>query len=148
MLRLLVIVPTAALAAIVLAGCPGEDQLVCIEVDPTCTPLYEPTWDNVFANTLRPKCGTGGGACHEGTGARGGLRLDEEAIGHRSLTISSKNYVRVDDVECSEMIQRIYSSSSSLIMPRGSSLPDAERCALTQWVVAGAPGPLDAGIAP
>lgn len=127
-------------------GCSGPDQLECVEVDPTCAPLYAPTWDNVFANTLRPKCGTGGGACHEGPGANGGLRLDESDIAYRTLTAQSKNYVELSDVPCSELIQRIYSTSSSLRMPKGSSLPDAERCALAQWVLAGAPGPVDAGV--
>ena len=128
------------------AACSGPDQLECIEVDPTCAPLYAPTWDNVFNNTLRPKCGTGGGACHEGSGAHGGLRLDEYETAYRTLTAASKNYVMLEDIPCSELIQRIYAASSSLRMPRGSSLPDSERCALAQWMLAGAPGPVDAGV--
>lgn len=129
-----------------LAACPGPDQLECIEVDPSCAPLYAPTWDNVFSNTLHPKCGTGGGACHEGASARGGLRLDDYDFAYRSLTAPGKNYVMVNDVPCSELVQRIYTSSSSLRMPRGSTLSDSERCALAQWVLAGAPGPVDAGV--
>jgi len=136
------------MSAVVLfaAACSGPDRLECIEVDPTCAPLYAPTWDNVFLNTLRPKCGTGGGACHEGPGSRGGLRLDESEFGYRSLTNTAKGYVRVNDVACSEILQRVYSDADSLRMPRGSSLPDSERCALQQWVLAGAPGPIDAGM--
>jgi hypothetical protein len=135
-----------AITLATLAGCPGQDQLECHEVDPACTPLYAPTWDNVFANTLHPKCGTGGGACHEGTGARAGLRLDDYDLAYQSLTAPGKPYVDVNDVACSEVIERIYASSSELRMPRGSSLPDAERCAIAQWVLAGAPGPVDAGV--
>lgn len=126
----------AACAAIALAGCPG-DELVCIELEPTCAPLYPPTWDNVFTNTIEPKCGTGGSGCHEGLNAKAGLRLDDPDTAHAMLT----NYVLPSDPGCSELLQRVYSTSSSLRMPRGSSLPEAERCALQQWVLAGAPGP-------
>jgi hypothetical protein len=123
-----------------LASC-GEDELVCIEVDPSCAPLYAPTWDNVFANTIEPKCGTGGGACHEGVNAQGGLRLDESMSAHAALTSPAHDYVLVGDPGCSQLLQRIYASSSKLRMPRGNTLPDSERCALQQWVLAGAPGP-------
>ncbi|MBZ0234087.1 MAG: hypothetical protein K8M05_17285 [Deltaproteobacteria bacterium] len=129
-------------------GCSGPDQLECVDVDPACAPLYAPTWENVFTNTLRPKCGTGGGACHEGVGAKGGLRLDESEVAYRTLTAPEKGYVIVDDASCSELVQRVYTPSSALRMPRGSSLPDSERCALTRWVLAGAPGPIDAGVGP
>lgn len=138
----------AVAATALLAGCPGEDELVCVTVEPSCAPLYQPTWDNVFANTLAPKCGTGGTGCHEGAGSKGGLRLDESEIAYRGLTSSIKNYVEPGDVGCSELIQRIYSTSSALVMPRGAPLSEAERCALTQWVSAGAPGPVDAGVGP
>ena len=127
------------MALALLASC-GEDELVCIEVDPSCTPLYAPTWDNVFTNTIQPKCGTGGGACHEGVNARG-LRLDDPATAHAALTSPAHDYVLPTDPGCSQLLQRIYASSSSLRMPRGDSLPDSERCAVQQWVLAGAPGP-------
>jgi hypothetical protein len=138
-------ITVAAVAIAMLAACPA-DHLECFDVDPTCQPLYAPTWDNVFANTLHPKCGTGGGACHEGTSARGGLRLDDHDLAYSSLTAPGKDYVMVDDVPCSQVIERIYASSADLRMPRGSSLPDAERCAIAQWILAGAPGPVDAGV--
>lgn len=132
----------AALAAVVLcAGCP-DDELTCVQVDLTCAPLYEPTWDNVVTNTLVPSCGTGNGVCHSTSGARGGLVLDDPATAYAHLA----RYVTPGDVSCSELTQRIFSTSSSLRMPRGSSLPAAEACAVAQWVAAGAPGPIDAGV--
>lgn len=137
----------AILSLVGSTGCSGPDQLECVEIDPSCTPLYPPTWENVFANTLDPKCGLGGGTCHAGASARAGLRLDQSDLAYQGLTDPSKDYVLVDDVACSELIQRIYSTSDKLRMPKGSSLPMAERCALTQWVLAGAPGPVDAGVA-
>ncbi len=136
----------AALAALTTLGASastacGEDELVCVDVDPACSPLYAPTWDNVYANTILPKCGTGGGACHEGASARGGLRLDDPVIAHQQLTDPAAGYVIVGDVSCSELIQRVNTASSSLLMPRGARLAASERCALAQWVLAGAPGP-------
>ena len=135
----------------VFAGCSSPDQLECAVIDPSCAPLYAPTWENVFANTLDPKCGLGGGTCHAGASARAGLRLDQSDLAYQGLTDPGRGYVLVDDVACSELIQRIYSTSDKLRMPKGSSLTTAERCAVTQWVLAGAPGPtvtIDAGVAP
>lgn len=126
---------------LVLASC-GEDELVCIEVDPSCTPLYAPTWDNVFNNTIEPKCGTGGGACHEGVNSRGDLRLDDPVTAHAALLSPAHDYVLLSNPGCSQLLQRVYSSSEELRMPRGDSLPEGERCALQQWVLAGAPGPV------
>jgi hypothetical protein len=134
----------AAVLAATLAAC-GEDPLVCVELDPTCAPLYPPTWDNVFDNTVHPKCGTGGSGCHEGVGARAGLRLDDRDLAYVNLT-TRKDYVLVDDPGCSQLLERVYTTSSSLRMPRGSRLSDAERCALSRWVLAGAPGPIDAAV--
>ncbi len=127
-------------------GCSGDDELECASIDPACTPLYAPTWDNVFANTLRPKCGTGGGACHQGTAARGGLRLDDEELAYQNLMRPTENWIDLADVGCGEVISRLYTSSSRFRMPRGSTLSQAERCAVTQWALAGAPGPIDGGL--
>lgn len=132
----------AALALAVLGGC--HDELVCVEVDLSCAPLYAPTWDNVVTNTLVPSCGTGNGVCHSPTGARGGLVLGDPATAYQHLL--GGGYVIPGDVACSELTERIFSSSSELRMPRGSRLPDAEACAIAQWVAAGAPGPADAGV--
>jgi hypothetical protein len=131
----------AACAAVALAGCPGNDELTCIEVEPTCAPLYPPTWENVFTNTLERKCGTGGSGCHEGASAQGGLRLDDSLAAYNALISPAHDYVLLTDPGCSQLLTRVYTTSSSLRMPRGSNLPEAERCALQQWVLAGAPGP-------
>ena len=131
----------AAVAALLLTGCP-DDELVCVQVDLSCAPLYAPTWDNVLTNTLIPSCGTGNGVCHSTSGHRGGLILDDPATAHAHLA----RYVTPGDVACSELTQRIFSTSSALRMPRGSRLNAPEACAIAQWVAAGAPGPIDAGV--
>jgi hypothetical protein len=144
----LLLAACAAVATLALAGCPGEDELTCITPEPTCAPLYPPTWDNVFNTTLLPKCGTGGSGCHEGNNAQGGLRLDESDIAYAHLTSPAHDYVLLADPGCSQLLQRVYTSSSSLRMPRGSALSEAERCSLQQWVLAGAPGPVQTREAP
>lgn len=131
----------------VVAGCPQE-TLECVAFDPDCAPLYEPTWGNVFANTLAPKCGVGGGACHGGAAAIGGLQLDEIDRAHATLLTAGKTYVIPGDPSCSEIVERMHTSSSRLMMPRGSRLPASEICAIEQWIAVGAPGPEtpDAGV--
>lgn len=135
----------AAVLALALAGGCSDDELVCVEVDLTCAPLYAPTWDNVVTNTIVPKCGTGNGVCHSATGRQGGLDLHDPATAHAALV---PRYVTPGDVACSELTMRVFSRSSSLVMPRGAPLPPAEACAIAQWVAAGAPGPTAPAVAP
>lgn len=125
-----------AVAAIALAGCSDDPKLTCVEVDLTCAPLYAPTWENVYANTVQPKCAAAG--CHTTAARKGDLVLDVPETAHFALT----GYVTPGDLPCSEVIMRIYATASSLRMPRGSKLSDAEACAVAQWVGAGAPGPV------
>ncbi|HVK78891.1 MAG TPA: c-type cytochrome domain-containing protein [Kofleriaceae bacterium] len=136
---------TAAVAglAVGLAGCP-DDELTCVDIDPACTPLYEPTWANVFDNTLAPKCGVGGSSCHGGASPWGALHLDDPTRAHADLTRAGAGIVIAGEPSCSEMIMRLNASSSKLVMPRGSRLQDSEICALERWVAAGAPGPAPA----
>lgn len=139
--------PCAALAlAIALAGCPGDPELTCVaDVDfATCAPLYAPTWHNVYTNTIVDSCASSR-ACHGGTSASSGLTL----VGEEAAYTRLRAYVTPGDAACSELVERLYTSSDELLMPRGARLPDPERCAIGQWVAAGAPGPaglVDAGV--
>ncbi len=132
--------------ALALAGCPDDETLACVAVDPTCTPLYAPTWPNVLANTFAPKCGVGGSSCHAGAAPNGGLHLDDPARAHADLIEPARGLVIAGDPSCSEVVARMRASSSRLVMPRGSRLANAEICAIEQWIAAGAPGPADAGV--
>ena len=118
----------------------GEDTLVCVEPDLTCAPLYAPTWANVVATTVVPKCGASG--CHTAAARKGGLVLDDPATAYDHLVRGG--YVVPGDAACSELTERIYSTSASLRMPRGTPLSTAEACAVARWVAAGAPGPTTA----
>lgn len=138
--------PLALLSAMTAAGCSDDAQLACVEVDPACAPLYAPTWTNVYTNTIVRSCSTGGRSCHAAAGAQGGLALEGEALAHAALLAGG--YVRPGDASCSELVERLYTPSASLLMPRGARLSDPEACAVARWVAAGAPGPVavDAGV--
>jgi hypothetical protein len=117
-------------------ACGGED---CVEVSASCDPLYEPTFDNVWQNTLSPSCAVGS-TCHTADGAQGGLVLDDADTAYAELLGDSGDDPRVlpGDAGCSKVVRRIVSDDTSTLMPPGSPLADAERCALIQWVANGA----------
>lgn len=121
----------AALIA-VLAGC-GDPPLECAVVDLACAPQYEPTFENVFENTLVPDCSSG--ACHDAVAPRGGLDLSEIETAYEGL----QSRLDVDDVACSELVARLYTDEPAWHMPRGETLAESETCAVMLWVAAGAP---------
>lgn len=123
-----------------LSGCPADDVLTCAEIDPACTPQYEPTFANVYANTIEPKCAVSS-ACHAGASPKGGLDLSDPDVAHAALLADGEDRVIPGEPSCSEMIMRVSTSSRQFLMPPGSPLSEAERCALAQWVLDGAPGP-------
>ena len=128
----------AALSA-VLAGCPGEDgPPACVTVETSCTPLYEPTFANVYNNTLRTGCGGMLTSCHSANGS-GGMSLADPAAAHGSLL---DGRVTPGDPGCSELIVRTNGAGKDYLMPPGDPLAAAERCSLILWVQAGAPGPV------
>ena len=123
--------------ACALAGCPGEEQPpICITVDTACAPLYPPTFANVYANTLRPTCGATNGSCHSAAGKKGGLSFADEQTAYDGLL---NTRVKPGDPGCSEMVVRSSSPGTDYEMPPGGGLNVAARCALLQWVQAGAP---------
>ncbi len=126
----------ATAVAATLAGC-GGDTLTCVEVDLACAPAYEPTFDNVFDQTLLPSCGLTN-VCHAGANPKGGLDLSDREIAYQQLVEGGEDLVIPGEPSCSVMIERVFTTSSRLRMPRGSTLPDAHKCALALWVGNGA----------
>jgi len=122
---------------VALAGCPEDGPPACVAVETSCTPLYAPTFDNVFNTTLKNGCGSGLGACHSAGGA-GEMSLATPEAAHASLL---DGRVTPGDPGCSEIIVRTAAPGKSYQMPPGIDLGAAERCSLIQWVAAGAPGP-------
>lgn len=119
------------------AGCPSEPPPACTPVDVSCAPQYMPTFDNVYANTLTMECGSGRRSCHSDSG-EGGLSFADPQAAHAGLL---DGLVTPGEPGCSELIVRTQARGTDYAMPPGGTLSDAERCALVQWVAAGAPGP-------
>lgn len=132
-----------AVVSAALAGCPSEEAPpACVTVDTACSPLYAPTFDNIYNNTLRAGCGSGLGSCHSANAA-GELSLADPAAAHGELL---DGRVVPGDPGCSELVVRTGASGKDYQMPPGSSLAAlsaAERCSLILWVEAGAPGPVN-----
>lgn len=122
-------------------GSSDDGAPACVDRDATaCMPLYEPTWDRVFANTIAPRCGTPGSACHgsaSAAGAGGGLVVSDIAATHAALL--DRDFVVPSDEACSEVMVRLDTTNDALLMPPGSEpLPESERCAVAQWIADGA----------
>lgn len=131
----------ACFALLVLIAC-DETELPCVEgQDPACAPLYPPTFDNVFKQTLAATCAQAGSSCHASGGAKGGLVFEEIERSYELLLGTPGGEPRVipGDISCSVLMRRIEHPSETLQMPPGKPLSDAERCAIQQWIANGAP---------
>ena len=118
---------------ILLVGCGGGSG-TCV-TESACDALYEPTYDNIFEQALKPTCGIDGKTCHSAEGAAGGLVFDD--IDQTYTTLSDGGYL---DGECAELVARIDAlDDPALLMPPGAALSDAERCAIRKWIDDGAP---------
>ncbi|MCB9686199.1 MAG: hypothetical protein H6738_22845 [Alphaproteobacteria bacterium] len=106
----------------------------CVDVDETCTPQYEPTFDEVYANTLAPSCALEG--CHGSDGGNHGFDLSgtpDEVY----ATLVEGGAVVPGEPGCGKVVVHIESTGHAQ-MPPGSPLPDEERCALRTWIADGA----------
>lgn len=117
----------------------------CVTVEPSCTPRYQPTFANVYNNTLRESCGSQSVACHSAAGKQGGLSLESAEVAYQQLTGGGKRVV-AGDAACSEIVVRMHGTGESYLMPPGSPLPAADRCAIEQWIAGGAQFAPDAAV--
>jgi Planctomycete cytochrome C len=135
-------------AALLGSACDGDsgdsddDGASCVVRDASaCTPLYEPTWERVLTETITPRCGTPGSACHgepTATGADGGLVVSEMAATHAALL--DGGFVRPGDAACSELMVRLDTDDDAQRMPPGAqALAESERCSIARWIEDGAP---------
>ena len=127
-------------------ACTNNSPPACITVDTSCAPLYPPSFDNVYNNTLSVSCGSTNTSCHANAEVLSGMSFADEPTAYSELLMKSKfdpSHYRVDpgDPSCSVMIVRTDSPGAPYQMPIGTALGSSERCALIQWVQAGAPGP-------
>ena len=119
-------------------GGPADAGPSCLDqpLGADCAPQYEPTFANVYQNTIVARCAIGGGACHLAEGAQGGLVLEGIDAAYAGLQAAGR--VVGGDPGCSVMIQRLEAPDPSRAMPPGTPLTEPERCAVTQWVRRGA----------
>jgi hypothetical protein len=116
-------------------GC-SDDGATCVEnLDSSCAPLYEPTFDNLFSRTLEMRCGVAGGACHSAEGHQAGLVFDNADDSYANLVNAGR--VIPGDAACSLLVERIEGSGVP-VMPPGAPMSDAERCAIETWIDNGA----------
>jgi hypothetical protein len=124
-----------------MVGCADESCLDPLRTD--CQPLYEPTFTNIYDNTLSKSCAVGNGTCHtvDGQGVANNLSFATEDSAYAGLTGMVDGVKRAieNDAECSILIQRLESDDPDIQMPPGKKLQESERCAIIQWVAAGTP---------
>lgn len=125
------------------AGC-GDDSgaLMCVEINPQCTPAYEPTWDNIYRFVISQSCAAEGVACHGRDGLKGNLGLFTQLDAYQGLVGGAGDKPRVlkGDAACSILTERIETDDTARRMPfLGAKLSEGDRCAIEKWIAAGAP---------
>lgn len=138
----IVLTVLAALSALSLgAGCgepaPSAECASGLDVA-TCSPLYPPAFADVYDRTLAKTCALSGASCHAAEGQAGGLSFASADVAYDHLTRGETPLVIAGDAACSPLVERIEATDDARVMPPGSPLSDAERCAIEQWIEDGA----------
>jgi hypothetical protein len=122
-------------------GMPPQQCIKPLSLD--CTPTYEPTYDAIYDNLLRPTCGTSS-VCHYGPTAdkaQAGLVLSnrDDAYDYLLGMMDGRARVVPNKPECSILEQRLESNDPNFRMPSGGAqLPLGDRCVVRQWIANGA----------
>jgi hypothetical protein len=126
------------LACVALLSCGDSEKPApaCTTVDLNCTPAYEPTFDQVFAKTLKPSCAKTGPSCHNNVGKRRGLIFEDPDTAYQLL--QQQGVVHGGDAACSEVVVKVTSTDPLVRMPPAASIPLGEQCAIVHWVQDGA----------
>ena len=121
-------------------GCQEETYSCEIPPDEDCLPLYSPTFEAVYTETLAKSCGVGEGSCHGPAGNQGGLTFDGKEASFLALLGEEGQGTQVlpFDPECSPIMIRLQGHGKAGQMPPGAPLSEAERCAVATWIRQGA----------
>jgi hypothetical protein len=120
---------------LVAAGCSGDDADECLTDLPSeCSPLYPPTFHDVYTRTLKPTCALSG--CHAPSSAEGGLSIGTEDETYALLR--DQSFVKPNDPACSKVVERIANPDASEAMPPGAPLSAAAQCSIITWIRDGA----------
>jgi hypothetical protein len=125
----------AGFVALACSAEPEPERPDCIELSPSCDPLYQPIFDELFTRTLKPTCAQGGGSCHGADGARGGLVFEDP---DEAFALLHDGRLVPGDAACSEIVVRTHDTGKAWSMPPGEPLLEAERCVIRRWIEAGA----------
>lgn len=128
--------------ATALLGCTKSDPSDgCVDgLSTQCSPLYPPTFDDIYTRTLHPTCAQEGSSCHSSQGMMGGLVFEDEDTAYDLLLgrVDGRARVEPGDPSCSLIVEHLESTDPSFVMPPGAPLSDAEKCAFIQWIAMGA----------
>jgi hypothetical protein len=116
-------------------GC-APDEECAVSQGADCSPLYAPTYENVYANTLKPTCGQAGTACHAAEGAQGGFKIGELESTYDELL--QNQLIIPGEPGCSLVVRRLETDDPTLLMPPGAGLSAPELCAIETWIANGA----------
>ena len=119
-------------------GCSNELPSCVPAVSADCAPLYAPTYDNVYARTLKPTCGQSGAACHASEGAQADLVFADREATYTALLDPQRKLVEAGKDSCSLLVVRIDAPDEADLMPPGRQLLATERCAIRRWIAEGA----------
>lgn len=133
------------LVVLALAGCPQNPPPACTTVDAACSAGYQPTFDNVYKNTLHTgTCGDDNNSCHTNASHNGGLSFEADeptvyaALMANSSLDPSRQRVVPGNPGCSLLTVRTEGVGTDYQMPKGDPLNAQTRCALVQWIANGA----------
>jgi hypothetical protein len=116
-------------------GCSGDDADSCLADLPSeCSPLYPPTFHDVYTRTLKPTCALSG--CHAPSSAEGGLSIGTEDETYARLR--DQGFVQANDPACSKVVERIANPDAAEAMPPGAPLSAATQCSIITWIREGA----------
>ncbi len=104
-------------------------------VDLSCSPLFEPSWDKIYDRVILPSCSTGGSSCHAVWGKQGGLDLSDSDVAYRSLVEDGR--ALPGDPGGSSLVWRLEGNQGG-VMPPGAPLDESAICAVKQWIANGA----------
>jgi hypothetical protein len=130
--------PLALAVGVSACGDPADDASStgrCLDAGlEACTPLYPPTFDEIYTRRLAPTCAAAA-ACH-GPGGRGGLAFGTADEAYAALV----DGVRVipGATGCGVLVDRLTTASADEMMPPGAPLAAGEICAIRTWIDQGA----------
>jgi Planctomycete cytochrome C len=136
------------LVSAALFACAGVDDdattIACVESLPeNCTASIPVNYASIYDKALRSYCGSIGSGtnCHGPSGNKGGLSLYDPSGSYAELLGMNDGRARVlpGDAKCSVLMERLETSNPQYRMPLGGELPAGLRCAIQQWIEAGAP---------